>query len=70
MKIKHKFKNKEDFNDGNDLKELLKKWCIKEVLYKSKKDNSVLFNRHLIVKKSLIYIKAFAVIQIFHSLVI
>ena len=52
LKIKHKFTNKEDFNDDNDLKELLKKWCIKEVLYKSKKDNSVLFNKHLIVKKN------------------
>jgi hypothetical protein len=52
LKIKHKFTNNEDFNDGNDLKELLKKWCIKEVLYKSKRDNSVLFNNHLIVKKS------------------
>ena len=52
MKIKHKFTNKEDFIDGNNLKELLKKWCIKEVLYKSKKDNSVLFNRHLTVKKN------------------
>ena len=51
LKIKHKFKNKEDFNDRNNLKELLKTWCIKEVLYKSKKDNSVLFNSHLIVKK-------------------
>ena len=30
LKIKHKFTNKEDFNDGNDLKELLKKWCIKK----------------------------------------
>ena len=52
LKIKDKFTNNEDFNDGNDLKELLKKWCIKEVLYKSKKDNSVLFNNHLIVKKN------------------
>ena len=52
LKIKHKFTNKEDFKEGNDLKELLKKWCIKEVLYKSKKDNTVLFNSHLIVKKT------------------
>jgi len=52
LKIKHKFTNKEDFKERNNSKELLKKWCIKEVLYKSKKDNTVLFNDHLIVKKT------------------
>ena len=59
LKIKHKFNNKEDFNDGDNLKELLKKWCIKEVLYKIRKDNTVLFNDHLFVKKTPIGYKGY-----------
>jgi hypothetical protein len=31
---------------------LLKSWCAKEVLYKIKGDNSILFSEHLIVKKN------------------
>jgi phosphopantetheinyl transferase len=51
-KIQHKFLNKEDFTSGENSKNLLKNWCAKEVLYKIKGDNSILFSDHLIVKKN------------------
>ena len=50
-RIKHKFLNKEDFTNGNHLEDLIQNWCMKEVLYKIKKDKTVLFNDHLIIKK-------------------
>jgi len=53
-RIKHKFLNKEDFTNGNHLEDLMQNWCMKEVLYKIKKDNTVLFNDHLIIKKNYI----------------
>lgn len=51
-KVQHKFLNKEDFTSGENSKNLLKNWCAKEVLYKIKGDNSILFSDHLIVKKN------------------
>jgi hypothetical protein len=53
-RIKHKFLNKEDFTNGNHLENLIQNWCMKEVLYKIKKDNTVLFKDHLIIKKNYI----------------
>ena len=49
--IKHKFLSNKDFEIGNDKKEILKIWCMKEVLYKVKKDQTILFNAHLSIQK-------------------
>ena len=38
-RIKHKFLNDRDFKHGDNKKEILKIWCMKEVLYKVKKVN-------------------------------
>ncbi len=51
-KIQHKFLNKEDFTAGESTRNLLKNWCAKEVLFKIKGDQSVLFSNHLVVKKN------------------
>lgn len=51
-KIQHKFLNSEDFTAGENIGNLLKNWCAKEVLYKIKGHRSILFSDHLIVKKN------------------
>jgi hypothetical protein len=50
-KIKHKFLNIRDFKNGDDKKEILKTWCMKEVLYKVKKEQKIMFNTHLFIQK-------------------
>ena len=50
-RIKHKFLNDRDFKHGDNKKEILKIWCMKEVLYKVKKVKTVLFNTHLTIQK-------------------
>jgi len=50
-KIKHKFLNVSDFEHMDNKEEILKIWCMKEVLYKIKKVKTVLFNTHLSIKK-------------------
>ena len=50
-KIKHKFLNIRDFNNIDDKKESLKIWCMKEVLYKVKKEQKILFKTHFFIQK-------------------
>ena len=50
-KIKHKFINSNDFSTRNNRENFLKIWCMKEVLYKIKKDSSLLFKDHLFIEK-------------------
>ena len=45
-RIKHKFLNKEDFTNGNHLEDLMQNWCMKEVLYKIKKDKTKVANKY------------------------
>ena len=64
--LKHKFLSNKDFEIGNDKKEILKIWCMKEVLYKVKKEQTILFNAHLFIQKNQITFLGFVNIQSIH----
>lgn len=50
-KVKDKFINKKDTYCNGSKMEILKIWCMKEVLYKIKKDPTLLFKEHLHIEE-------------------
>ena len=51
LKIKHKFLHPNDFILKEIKEDSLRIWCMKEVLFKIKKDSSIKFKDHLIISR-------------------